>query len=148
MDAILINDYTRHLKSDDNDVKTESFQLALKLLVDCTISDQYYYILANEGQVFYTYLLDNKVKSLLLKNPPATQNAPSEPDGTGMAIEILNCPRITDLFQVTGLMYPRELAAIGDWSATYDWTKYVYNKLGKSGNLKIISGLMTGRKIK
>ena len=87
----------------------------------------------------YACLLDSKVKSLLLKNPPPTQNAPSEPDGTGMAIEMLNCLRITDLPQVTGLMYPRQLVAIGDWPETYDWVESLYKGLNKETSFKRVS---------
>ena len=87
----------------------------------------------------FACLLDSKVKSLLLKNPPATQNAPSEPDGTGMAIEMLNCLRITDLPQVTGLMYPRELVAIGDWPEAYNWVESLYKGLNKETSFKQVS---------
>lgn len=84
----------------------------------------------------YVCLMDEKVKSLLLKNPPATQNTPGAPDGTGMAIEMLNCLRITNLPQVTGLMYPRELVAIGEWPENYDWVKNVYHTLEKPNSFK------------
>ncbi|MEQ9287187.1 MAG: alpha/beta hydrolase family protein [Cyclobacteriaceae bacterium] len=86
----------------------------------------------------YACLMDEKVKSLWLKNPPATQNAPGQPDGTGMAIEMLNCLRITDVPQVTGLMYPRELVAIGEWPASYDWVKQVYETLENSAAFREI----------
>lgn len=86
----------------------------------------------------YACLLDEKVKSLLLKNPPVTQNAPGDPDGTGMAIEMLNCLRITDLPQVTGLMYPRELVAIGEWPESYAWGKKVYETLGGDASFREI----------
>ncbi len=89
----------------------------------------------------YACLLDSRVKSLLLKNPPATQNAPGEPDGTGMAIEMLNCLRITDLPQVTGLMYPRKLIAIGEWPESYNWIVGLYKDLEMSDNFKSVKKL-------
>ncbi len=45
----------------------------------------------------YSALLDGKCKTLILKNPPASQDVASNPDGRGPAIEMLNCLRITDV---------------------------------------------------
>ena len=87
----------------------------------------------------YACLLDSRVKTLLLKDPPATQNIPGEKDGTGMAIEMLNCLRITDLPQVTGLMYPRELVSIGDWPESYDWVEQLYQQLKAGKAFKKVS---------
>lgn len=80
----------------------------------------------------YAGMLDEKVKALLLKNPPATQNVTGDPDGTGMAIEMLNCLQVTDLPQVTGLMFPREVISIGEWPDTYTWVEELYGSLGNS----------------
>ena len=80
----------------------------------------------------YAGMLDEKVKALLLKNPPATQNVTGDPDGTGMAIEMLNCLQVTDLPQVTGLMFPREVISIGEWPDTYTWVEKLYETLGNS----------------
>ena len=80
----------------------------------------------------YAGMLDEKVKALLLKNPPATQNVTGDPDGTGMAIEMLNCLQVTDLPQVTGLMFPREVISIGEWPDTYAWVEKLYETLGNS----------------
>ncbi|MEN8227672.1 MAG: hypothetical protein ABFS38_05915, partial [Bacteroidota bacterium] len=48
----------------------------------------------------YAALLDGNCHTLILKDPPATQDAPGRPDGQGAAIEMLNCLRITDLGQL------------------------------------------------
>ena len=69
----------------------------------------------------YAALLDGHVNSLVLDTPPSTQNAPSELDGRGPAIEMLNCLRITDLPQVAGLLYPTELVFLGDFPISYGW---------------------------
>ena len=74
----------------------------------------------------YAALLDGNVKSLILKNPPATQNIASEPSGKGEAIEMLNCLRITDLPQVAGLMFPKQLVLMGEQPKSYDWTEELY----------------------
>ncbi len=78
----------------------------------------------------YAALLDGKVKSLLLKNPPATQDAPGNPDGTGQALEMLNSLQIVDLPQVAALVYPASLVAVGNWPESYRWTADTYSNLG------------------
>ena len=77
----------------------------------------------------YAALLDGKTAAVLLQNPPATQNAPSEPDGRGQAIEMLNCLRITDLPQVAGLLFPENMVIIGSMPDSYNWAKQLYQTL-------------------
>jgi pimeloyl-ACP methyl ester carboxylesterase len=77
----------------------------------------------------YAALLDDRVKALILKNPTATQDAPSDPSGKGPALEMLNCLRITDVPQVAGLMFPREIIMLGEIPDTYHWTEDLYKKL-------------------
>jgi cephalosporin-C deacetylase-like acetyl esterase len=81
----------------------------------------------------YAALLDGQVSALVLESPPATQNAPSRPDGRGEAIEMLNCLRFTDLAQVAGLLYPTELVFAGQWPSTYAWAENLYERLGAPG---------------
>jgi cephalosporin-C deacetylase-like acetyl esterase len=81
----------------------------------------------------YAALLDGRVTSIILDAPPATQNAPSERDGRGPAVEMLNCLRYTDLAQVAGLLYPAEIAVSGEVPATYGWTENLYRRLGPPG---------------
>jgi hypothetical protein len=61
---------------------------------------------------------------------PATQNAASQPDGLGNAIEMLGCLRFTDLPQVAGMLYPARLVFNGEHPATYDWARDLYDRLG------------------
>jgi len=91
----------------------------------------------------YAALLDGKVTTLILDSPPATQNAPSQRDGRGPAIEMLNCLRITDLAQVAGLLYPAELVIVGECPSTYDWTAELYRRLGTPGKFRHLSDLTT-----
>ena len=91
----------------------------------------------------YAALLDGKVTTLILDFPPATQNAPSQRDGRGPAIEMLNCLRITDLAQVAGLLYPAELVIVGECPSTYDWTAELYQRLGTPGKFRHLSDLTT-----
>ena len=85
----------------------------------------------------YAALLDGNVKSLILKNPPATQNIASQPNGRGESIEMLNCLRITDLPQVAGLMFPNQLTMVGELPDTYEWTENLYKNLKKPDAYKI-----------
>ena len=90
--------------------------------------------LAAEGEMcavaLYAALLDGNVGAVILKDPPATQNAPSEPDGTGPATEMLQCLRVTDLAQVAGLLWPAELVFVHHAPDTYRWAEDLYAKLG------------------
>tara|TARA_R110002049_G_scaffold28018_5_gene96670 strand:- start:22781 stop:24832 length:2052 start_codon:yes stop_codon:yes gene_type:complete len=78
----------------------------------------------------YAALLDGNVKTLLLKDPPATQNVVSEPSGKGEALEMLNCLRVTDIAQVAGLMFPNELVVIGNQPKSFEWAKNLFDILG------------------
>ena len=84
----------------------------------------------------YAALLDGKTAAVLLKEPPATQNAPSSPDGRGEAIEMLNCLRTTDLAQVAGLFFPRDIVIAGSMPDSYEWAKQLYETLGKPNALQ------------
>ncbi len=101
--------------------------------------------LAADGEMaavaLYAALLDGNVKTVILGNPPATQNTPSEEDGTGPAIEMLNCLRVTDLPQVAGLLWPSELVFVGEVPKTYIWAKDLYTHLGKPGKVVRVSEL-------
>lgn len=77
----------------------------------------------------YAALLDGNVKSLIIKTPPYSQNVASEPNGRGEAIEMLNCLRITDLPQVLGLMFPKEIISLGELPSSYEWTERLYKGL-------------------
>jgi hypothetical protein len=90
--------------------------------------------IAGRGQMaavaLYAAMLDGRLEAVILEQPPATQNAPSNPDGTGDAIEMLNCLRYTDLPYVAGLLCPADLVLIDEYPETYQWTEALYNKLG------------------
>lgn len=85
----------------------------------------------------YGGLLDGKCKTVILKNPPATQDMAGSPDGRGAATEILNCLRITDIYQLPALVAPAEIVFIGDMPETYKWAEEVLIKLGKKPFTKI-----------
>jgi len=87
----------------------------------------------------YAAFLDRQIQAVILADPPATQNAPSNADGRGPAIEMLNCLRITDLAQVTGLLFPRQAAFMGSVPDTYEWAQSLYEKLGQSEHYQRIT---------
>ena len=94
--------------------------------------------LAVQGEMtviaLYAALLDGNIKTLFLQSLPATQDAPSRPDGRGEAIEMLNCLRITDIPQVAGLLFPTEIVLLGDCPASYSWAEELYKQLGRPDN--------------
>ena len=89
----------------------------------------------------YAALLDGRIQTLILESPPATQNAPSRPDGRGPAVEMLNCLRITDLPQVAGLLFPAEIVFSGDRPATYAWAEELYRNLGAPEKIRHFADL-------
>ncbi len=78
------------------------------------------------------------LEAICLGGPPATQDAPSNPDGTGEAIEMLFALRVTDLPQVAGLLWPAELVFIGPRPTTYQWAEDLYARLGAPGAVQRI----------
>ncbi len=93
----------------------------------------------------YAALLDGNVRTLILDSPPATQNAPSRPDGRGAALEMLNCLRITDLPQIAALLSPTDLVLVGDCPQTYAPAEEVYGRLGAPGRFQRIDDLREWR---
>ncbi len=80
----------------------------------------------------YAALMDGDCETLILKNPPATQDAPGRPDGRGAAMEMLNCLRVTDLYQLPALLSPAKIIYEGEIPESYQWSESVLNKIGQS----------------
>ena len=93
----------------------------------------------------YAAFMDESIQGVVLKNPPATQDAPSRPDGRGPALEMLNCLRITDLPQVTGLLYPRSVAVLGMVPETYGWARQLYRALGSETHFQQVRDIADWR---
>tara|TARA_R110002050_G_scaffold223672_2_gene359549 strand:- start:22272 stop:24404 length:2133 start_codon:yes stop_codon:yes gene_type:complete len=87
----------------------------------------------------YVSLMDGNLNTILVKNPPESQNMPSCPDGSGETIEMLNCLRVTDLAQVAGLTPSTKFVGIGRLPDTYLWTQSIYDKFSPN-NFKILDG--------
>ncbi len=93
----------------------------------------------------YAALLDGRINVLFLQSPPATQDAPSDPLGAGPAIEMLSCLRVTDLWQVAGLLWPTEIVFVGEPPETYNWAREVYARLGSPGKISVVKSLRDWR---
>jgi dienelactone hydrolase len=89
----------------------------------------------------YAALLDGHIDTLILQAPPATQNAPSRPDGRGEAIEMLGCLRITDLPQVAGLLCPAEIVLVAADPDTYLWAEDLYRHLGAGDRFRRLTAI-------
>jgi len=85
----------------------------------------------------YSALLDKQTKTLILKNPPASQDVASSPDGRGPAIEMLNCLRVTDVYQIPALLDPAEIIFIGELPDTYKWSEKTLIRLGRKSFIRI-----------
>jgi hypothetical protein len=79
----------------------------------------------------YAALMDGKCESVVLKNPTETQDQTSDPDGKVSAVEMLNCLRITDVYQLPALLFPRKISFVGNIPPSYLWSEKVLEKLGK-----------------
>lgn len=79
----------------------------------------------------YAALMDGKCKSVILKNPPETQDMASDPEGKGPATEMLNCLRITDVYQIPALLTPATVTFSGKIPSSYHWSEDILAKLGK-----------------
>nr|MBD3620807.1 hypothetical protein [Sunxiuqinia sp.] len=98
-----------------------------------SIADRY-----GMGEVaLYTALLDGNIESLVLDNLPATQNDGSNPDGKGEAIEMLNCLRITDVWQIPALIPETRISYFGDLPESYKWSELVRKKIGSTSFKKM-----------
>ncbi|MCC6234226.1 MAG: acetylxylan esterase [Verrucomicrobiales bacterium] len=89
----------------------------------------------------YAALLDGRIESVVLSDPPATQDAPGEKDGRGAALEMLSCLRVTDVAQVAGLLFPTRLVLAGAVPETFQWPEALYRRLGPPGRITRVSRL-------
>ena len=89
----------------------------------------------------YTALLDGKVRGIFLESPPATQNAASQKNGKGPALEMLNCLRYTDLPHIAGLLFPARVVIAGDFPVEYAWAESLYVKLGAADHFTKIGSI-------
>ena len=89
----------------------------------------------------YAALLDGNVPAVVMQDPPPTQDLPSRPDGRGESIEMLSCLRITDLPEVTGLLWPAELVFVGYRPESYQLAEETYRAAGAPGAVRHVNVL-------
>lgn len=83
----------------------------------------------------YAALLEGTMEAVVLQDPPATQDAPGEKDGTGAALEMLGCLRVTDLAPIAGLLWPSELVLVGTIPESYRGAEALRGKAGPGGRV-------------
>jgi dienelactone hydrolase len=72
----------------------------------------------------YAALLDPEISEVILADPPESHENPETPDFLGIL-------RFGDLPQNLALLYPRPITFVGKMPAAYEWTKGVYERLGR-----------------
>jgi cephalosporin-C deacetylase-like acetyl esterase len=89
----------------------------------------------------YAALLDGQCKTLILQNPPPTQDMAGNPDGRGDALEMLNCLQITDVYQLPALVHPTKTWFVGDIPDTYQWSFNTLKKLNLNTQIEMVENL-------
>lgn len=89
----------------------------------------------------FAALLDGKCTSIVLKDPPATLDVASRPDGRGEAIELLNVLQITDLNQLPAILAPTNTHIIGTIPSDYQWSADVLSKLKMEAHFQSIRSM-------
>lgn len=79
----------------------------------------------------YAAILDPDVSELIIDNPPETQTSSD-------TTEFLGILRVGDLPQNLALLYPRPITFIGKMPAAFEWTKQMYESLGKGDLVRVI----------
>jgi cephalosporin-C deacetylase-like acetyl esterase len=87
----------------------------------------------NEAGVIalYAALMDGRCEKVILKDPPESQDVVSKPYGMGPSTEMLNCLRITDVYQIPALISPATVEFIGVMPDAYRWSVDVLKKTGR-----------------
>ncbi len=83
----------------------------------------------------------SNLEALILSDLPESLSAHSNPDGTGIASEILFALQHADLPQAAGLLWPTELVFLGPRPGTYGWTEDLYARLGSPGAIRHVMNL-------
>ncbi len=81
----------------------------------------------------YAALLDGNIDTVILHDPPGTQNTPDKSNGT--ALEIINALRYTDLPHLAGMLWPTKIIFVGQRPESYRWTEKLYRHFGEPGGI-------------
>ena len=89
----------------------------------------------------FSAMVDGKIKTLILKDPPSTLDVTSNPDGRGEALEMLNVLQITDVNQLPALIYPTQIYIVGNIPESYQWSTSTLEQLELKGQIVPIEDL-------
>jgi cephalosporin-C deacetylase-like acetyl esterase len=89
----------------------------------------------------YGAFLDSNCHTVILQNPPATQNTASNKDGRGPAIEMLNCLQITDINQLPALISPTRTVFLGEIPESYHWAFKSLKSIGQANLIETLDSL-------
>jgi hypothetical protein len=89
----------------------------------------------------YAALLDGGCQSLILQDPPDSQDRESDPDGRGEAIEVLNCLKKTDIWQLPALLHPAKVYMVGSPSETFGWSENILNSVTEESTFHVIQSI-------
>ena len=73
----------------------------------------------------YAALLDGRCHTIILRDPPERQDLPSEPGGRGAATEMLNCLKVTDVYQLPALITSANIIFKGTIPDAYKWSEKI-----------------------
>jgi cephalosporin-C deacetylase-like acetyl esterase len=76
----------------------------------------------------YAALMDGRCSQVILKDPPATQDAGGPVEGKDAPMEMLNCLRVTDVNQLPALIVPTKTTFMGNVPSSYAWARSIINQ--------------------
>ncbi len=79
----------------------------------------------------YAAVLDTGISEVVLSKAPESHESPE----TATFLGVL---RVGDLPQNLALVYPRPITFVGDLPTAYEWTRQLYQKLGKGDRFRVI----------
>lgn len=80
----------------------------------------------------YGALMDGRCKTVLLQDPPPTQDITGDSYGKGPAMEMYNCLQVTDVNRLPALIWPTTTIYKGKIPDAYRWAEEVIAKAGKN----------------
>lgn len=87
----------------------------------------------------YAALLDGGLAGVVLERPPATLDAPDDPEAGASFREIINALRHADLPQAAACLWPARIVFVGEMPESYRWAERVYERLGNGGRFVAVA---------
>jgi cephalosporin-C deacetylase-like acetyl esterase len=83
----------------------------------------------------YAALIDGSIKTLILKHPPATLDAPDAEMGKATHVELINALRYTDLPHTLSMLWPSDIVFVEERPDSYRAAEKMYRHLNKAGSI-------------